>query len=49
MIRIVMLGRTGNNLFQYALGRVLAEKHAVPLVLHGSWFDPAGWALVSWL
>ena len=49
MIRIVMLGRTGNNLFQYALGRVLAEKHAVPLVLDGSWFDPAGWALVSCL
>lgn len=49
MIRIVMLGRTGNNLFQYALGRVLAEKHGVPLVLDGSWFDPPGWALVSCL
>lgn len=44
-----MLGRTGNNLFQYALGRVLAEKHGVPLVLDGSWFDPPGWALVSCL
>jgi hypothetical protein len=46
---MVMLGRTGNNLFQYALGRVLAEKHGVPLVLDGSWFDPPGWALVSCL
>jgi hypothetical protein len=49
VIRIVMLGRTGNNLFQYALGRVLAEKHGVPLVLDGSWFDPPGWAMVSCL
>jgi len=47
MIRIVLLGRTGNNLFQYALGRVLAEKHGVPLVLDGSWFNAAGWAEVS--
>ena len=49
MIRIVLLGRTGNNLFQYAVGRVLAEKHAVPLVLDGSWFNAAGWAEVSHL
>lgn len=47
MIRLVLLGRTGNNLFQYALGRVLAEKHGVPLVLDGSWFNAAGWAEVS--
>jgi hypothetical protein len=47
MIRIVLLGRTGNNLFQYALGRVLAEKHGVPLVLDGSWFNAEGWAEVS--
>lgn len=47
MIRIVLLGRTGNNLFQYALGRVLAEKHGVPLVLDASWFNAAGWAEVS--
>ena len=33
MIRIVLLGRLGNNLFQYALGRVLARKHGVPLVM----------------
>jgi len=47
MIRIVLLGRTGNNLFQYALGRVLAEKHSVPLVLDASWFNAAGWREVS--
>lgn len=46
MIRIVLLGRTGNHLFQYALGRVLAEKHAVPLVLDASWFNADGWAQV---
>lgn len=34
-------------MFQYALGRVLAEKHQVPLVLDGSWFDAEGWAQVS--
>ena len=50
MIRIVLLGRTGNNLFQYALGRVLAEQHGVPLVLDASWFNAEGWAEVShWL
>ena len=47
MIRIVLLGRTGNHLFQYALGRVLAAKHGVPLVLDGSWFNAEGWAEVS--
>ena len=47
MIRIVLLGRTGNHLFQYALGRVLAEKHGVPLVMDASWFNEAGWAEVS--
>jgi hypothetical protein len=47
MIRIVLLGRTGNNLFQYALGRVLAARHAVPLTLDASWHDSAGWSEVS--
>jgi hypothetical protein len=47
MIRVVLLGRTGNNLFQYALGRVLAEKHGVPLVMDASWFNAEGWAEVS--
>jgi hypothetical protein len=47
MIRIVLLGRTGNNLFQYALGRVLSEKHGVPLVMDASWFNQKGWREVS--
>ncbi len=47
MIRILLFGRTGNNLFQYAIGRVLAEKHQVPLVLDGSWFNESGWREVS--
>ncbi len=44
-----MLGRLGNNLFQYALGRVLSEKHQVPLVLDGSWFNEEGWSQVNCL
>jgi hypothetical protein len=47
MIRILLLGRTGNNLFQYAIGRVLAEKHQVPLVLDGTWFNEENWKEVS--
>ena len=47
MIRVVMLGRLGNNLFQYAFGRVLAEKHGVPLVLDASWFNGRTWPYVS--
>lgn len=49
MIRVLMLGRTANNLFQYALGRVLAERHGVPLVMDGSWFNREGWDKVSCL
>jgi hypothetical protein len=49
MIRVVMLGRLGNNLFQYALGRVLAEKHGVPLVMDASWFNAEGWGQVKCL
>lgn len=47
MISMVLLGRTGNHLFQYALGRVLAQRHGVELVLDGSWFNAAGWREVS--
>lgn len=47
MIRILLFGRTGNNLFQYAIGRVLAEKHQVPLVLDASWYNKEGWEEVS--
>lgn len=49
MIRVLMLGRTGNNLFQYAMGRVLSEKHQVPLVMEGSWFNREGWQSVRHL
>lgn len=49
MIRIVMLGRLGNNLFQYAMGRALAERHGVPFILDGSWFNRDGWAQVKCL
>jgi hypothetical protein len=47
VIRIVLLGRTGNILFQYALGRVLAKKHGVPLVLDASWYNTDGWNEIS--
>ncbi|RYD61705.1 MAG: alpha-1,2-fucosyltransferase [Verrucomicrobiaceae bacterium] len=47
MIRVVMLGRLGNNLFQYALGRELAEIHQVPLVMDASWFNAEGWGQVE--
>ncbi len=47
MIRVVMLGRLGNNLFQYAFGRVLAERHGGPLVLDGSWFNEDSWRFAS--
>lgn len=49
MIRIILLGRAANNLFQYAFGRVLAERHGVPLVLDASWFNAEGWRQVSCL
>ncbi len=49
MIRIVMLGRLGNNLFQYALGRVLAEKHGVTFAMDASWFNETGWRQVNCL
>lgn len=35
-------------MFQYALGRVLAEQYGVPLVIDASWFNAAGWAEVSY-
>ncbi|WAC20446.1 alpha-1,2-fucosyltransferase [Luteolibacter sp. SL250] len=41
MIRVILQGRTGNNLFQYAAGRALSERHQVPLVLDGSWVNPS--------
>ena len=49
MIRVILLGRTGNNFFQYAAGRMLAEKHGVPLALDASWFNEASWRSASCL
>jgi hypothetical protein len=49
MIRLILRGRTGNILFQYALGRVLAAKHGVPLLLGAHWYNREGWAEVSHL
>lgn len=41
MIRVILQGRTGNNLFQYAAGRALAIHHQTPLILDGSWMNQA--------
>jgi hypothetical protein len=49
MIRIILRGRTGNILFQYALGRALAAKHGVPLMMDASWYNTEGWREVSHL
>ncbi len=39
MIRVILQGRTGNNLFQYAAGRALADRLGTELILDGSWAD----------
>lgn len=39
MIRVILQGRTGNNLFQYAAGRALAHRHHTELILDGAWAD----------
>jgi hypothetical protein len=39
MIRVILQGRSGNNLFQYAAGRALADRHGTELILDGSWAD----------
>lgn len=44
MIRVVLQGRTGNNLFQYASARYLADKHGTEVVLDGSWLAPRNWS-----
>lgn len=49
MLRIILRGRTGNILFQYALGRALAARHGMTLLLDASWYNSAGWAEVSHL
>lgn len=47
MIRVILLGRTGNHLFQYFLGRVVAAGHNTSLCLDASWFNSEGWNEVS--
>lgn len=49
MIRVLLRGRTGNNLFQYATGRFLSLKYNVPLVLDGSWQRDSDWAQATCL
>ena len=44
MIRVVLQGRTGNNFFQYAAARWLAERHGTKVVLDGSWLRTQNWA-----
>ena len=40
MITVLLSGRTGNNLFQYAVGRALASRLGTDLVLDASWMNP---------
>jgi Glycosyl transferase family 11 len=47
MIRVVMLGRLGNNLFQYAFARTLAVRYDTTILMDASWFDNATWSQVS--
>lgn len=46
-IHVILRGRTGNNLFQYALGRALAERHGSELILDASLFRARDWAQAS--
>jgi hypothetical protein len=48
MMRVILRARTGNILFQYAIGRYLAKKHGVPLVMDASWYNREGWKEVSY-
>lgn len=43
MIRVVMQGRLGNNLFQYAAARALADRHGTGVLMDGSGFDGTTW------
>ena len=46
MIRVVMLGRLGNNLFQYAVARALAARHGVPVLMDGGRYGSEDWKQV---
>lgn len=39
MIRVVLQGGLGNQMFQYAAGRALAERNNTDVILDLSWFD----------
>jgi hypothetical protein len=41
MITVLLQGRTGNNLFQYAAGRCLAHERGTSLRLDASWMTPS--------
>ena len=47
MIRVILRGRLGNNLFQYAAGRMLSEKHSTSLILDASRMNKKVWADVK--
>ena len=38
MITVSLIGGLGNQMFQYAAGKALAERHGVALALDLSWF-----------
>lgn len=42
-IRIILSGRAGNNLFQYAAGRAIATRRGLPLILDSSLIDGRTW------
>ena len=48
-IRVILSGRSGNNLFQYAAGRAIASRLGVPLFLDSSLIDPVTWKVSAHL
>jgi hypothetical protein len=44
MIRVILRGRIGNNLFQYAVGRMLADRHGTQLILDASQLNLKAWS-----
>ena len=43
MIRMVLQGRTGNSLFQYAAAKWLANEHSTKVLLDGSFLSKSEW------
>ncbi|MFM7183042.1 MAG: alpha-1,2-fucosyltransferase [Verrucomicrobiales bacterium] len=48
-IRVILSGRSGNNLFQYAAGRAIATRLDVPLILDSSLIDGETWKVSAHL